>query len=191
MLREQGLRRQHMLDLAGADAEGKRAERAMGGGVAVAAHDGRAGQGPALFRADDVYDALADIVHRQIFDAELARVGLELRDLFARFRIGDAQRAVLGRHIVIGDGQRQIGAARLAMRVAQTFERLRAGDFVHEMAVDIKHRRFTRRFMHQMCVPDLVVESSRRCHDGHTCVQFRGCRISLNGRLASGTAAAA
>jgi hypothetical protein len=49
-----------MLDLRGADAEGQRAEGAVGRGVAVAADDGHAGQGEALLRADDVDDALAD-----------------------------------------------------------------------------------------------------------------------------------
>jgi hypothetical protein len=33
-----------MLDLAGADAEGERAEAAVAGGVAIAADDGRAGR---------------------------------------------------------------------------------------------------------------------------------------------------
>ena len=43
---------EHVLDLARADAEGERAERAVGGGVAVAAHDGhaRAACGPARAR---------------------------------------------------------------------------------------------------------------------------------------------
>ena len=43
-LRE-GLGGEHVLDLAGADAEGERAERAMGGGVAIAADDGHARAG--------------------------------------------------------------------------------------------------------------------------------------------------
>ena len=79
---QQGLGRQHMLDFRGADAEGQRAESAMGGGVAVAADDGGARQGPALFRPDDMHDALADIVHREIFDAEILGVlfqGLDLQ----------------------------------------------------------------------------------------------------------------
>jgi hypothetical protein len=47
-----------MLDLAGADAEGERAERAVRRRVAVAADQGRAGQREALLRPDDVDDAL-------------------------------------------------------------------------------------------------------------------------------------
>ncbi len=55
---EQALGRQHVLDLAGADAEGQRAERAVRRGVAVAADDGHARLGQPQLRADDVDDAL-------------------------------------------------------------------------------------------------------------------------------------
>jgi hypothetical protein len=71
---DQRLRRQHMLDLGGADAEGQRAERAMGRGVAVAADDGGAGQREALLGADDVDDALALVELVEIFDAEFLGV---------------------------------------------------------------------------------------------------------------------
>ncbi|MNT52161.1 hypothetical protein D3C72_1891720 [compost metagenome] len=54
---QQALRGQHVADFAGADAEGQRPERAVGGGVAVAADDGHAGLGEALFRCDHVEDA--------------------------------------------------------------------------------------------------------------------------------------
>ncbi len=62
-----------VLDLAGADAEGQRAERAVGAGVAVAADDRHAGLGDAELRADDVDDALAGVAHGVQADAELAR----------------------------------------------------------------------------------------------------------------------
>ena len=47
-LLNQRLRRQHMLDLGGADAESKRPEGAMGGGVRIAADNGHAGLRKAL-----------------------------------------------------------------------------------------------------------------------------------------------
>ena len=147
-----------MLDLGCADAERQRSERAMRGGMGIAANDGGARQGPALFRPDDMHDALADIVHLQIFDAEFARIVFQRGDLFGGFRIGDALGAVLGRHIVIGDGKRKLRAARLAAGGAQAFESLRTCHFVHQMAVNIEDGGFARRLMHQMCVPDLVVE---------------------------------
>ena len=67
----QGLGGQHVLDLAGADAEGQRTERAVGRGVAVAADDGHARLGPALLGPDDVDDALVGVAHREAGDAEL------------------------------------------------------------------------------------------------------------------------
>ena len=55
---------QDVLDLARPDAEGERTERAVGGGVAVAADDRHARLGPALLGADDVDDALVRVAHR-------------------------------------------------------------------------------------------------------------------------------
>src|SRR5688500_11887384 len=58
----------------GAAAVRERAERPMGRGVAVAAHDGGAGQCETLLGSDHVHDALTAIMLVEIFDAELARV---------------------------------------------------------------------------------------------------------------------
>ena len=60
----QRLRGEHVLDLARADAERQRAERAVGRGVAVAAHDGHARQRAALLGPDHVDDALVRVAHR-------------------------------------------------------------------------------------------------------------------------------
>ncbi len=56
---DQRLGGEHVLDLGRADAVRQRPEGAMRRGVAVAAHDGGAGQREALLGADDVDDALA------------------------------------------------------------------------------------------------------------------------------------
>ncbi len=101
---QERLRRQHHLDLAGADAERQRAERAVGGGVRVAADDGHARLRQAQLRADDVDDALvrrADGVDR---DAELGAVALQLLDLEGRLLVEDGQRSVVGRDGVVGGG---------------------------------------------------------------------------------------
>ena len=80
---------QNVLDLAGADAEGERAERAVRRGVAVAAHDRHARQRAALLGSDDVDDALPGIAHREVDDAELRGVLAQHLDLAGRDRIGD------------------------------------------------------------------------------------------------------
>ena len=59
-------------------------------GMAVAAHQGHSGLGHALLRPDDVDDALADVVDREIGHAELGDVALQHLNLLARFRVGDA-----------------------------------------------------------------------------------------------------
>ena len=93
LLHQQRLRRQHVLDLARADAERERAERAVRAGVRVAADDRHAGQRRALLRPDHVHDALAPVVH-ELGDAVATRdVGVERVDLQARDRVGDAVRA--------------------------------------------------------------------------------------------------
>ena len=86
---QQALRGQHVLDLAGADAEGERAEGAVGGGVAVAADDGHARLREPELGPDDVHDAAAVRRARRAArasrDAELARSSVveRLRELAA------------------------------------------------------------------------------------------------------------
>jgi hypothetical protein len=65
---------EHMLDFAGADPEGESAERPMGGGVAVSAHDRHARLGQAQLGADDVHDALVGVTHREQPDSKLLAV---------------------------------------------------------------------------------------------------------------------
>ena len=112
----QRLRGQHVLDLAGADAEGQRPERAVRGGVAVAADDRHARQRAALLGADDVDDALPGIAHREVGDAELGRVLPQHLDLAGRDRVGDRLVDVGGRDVVVLGGDGQLGAAHARAR---------------------------------------------------------------------------
>ena len=150
-----------MLDLGRADAEGQRAEGAMGRGMAVAADDGHARLGQALLRPDDVDDALADVVHGIVRHAEVARVLLQRLDLDAAFLVGDALAAVAGRHVVVGDGQRGLGAPDLAAGKPQSFEGLRTGHLMHQMAVDIEDAGAILLAVDDVAVPDLVEERAR------------------------------
>jgi hypothetical protein len=77
----QCLGRQHVFHLARADAERQGAERAVGGGVRVAAHDRHARLSGPKLGADDVDDPLVLVAAREQGDAEFAAVlveGLEL-----------------------------------------------------------------------------------------------------------------
>ena len=161
---DQRLRRQHVLDLGRADAVRQRAEGAVRRGVAVAADDRRAGQREALLGADDVDDALARVELVVIFDAEFARVLGELLDLQPALGIGDALAAVGRLDIVVDDGERLLRRAHLAAGQPQAFERLRAGHFMDEMAVDVDERRPVGAGLDDVVVPDLVVHRARLGH---------------------------
>ena len=74
MALEQTLGCEYVLDFAGADAECQRAERPVGGGMAIAADHRHAGLGETKLRADHVDDALALAMHAFQGDAELFAV---------------------------------------------------------------------------------------------------------------------
>ena len=127
-----------MLHFAGADAERQRAERAVRGGVAVAADHGHAGLREAELRSDHVDDALTLAVNPVVRDAELLAVGLELLHLLRGDLVDDGERAVGGRNAVIGGREREVRTADLQAALAQAFERLRRRDFMDEVQVDIE-----------------------------------------------------
>ncbi len=126
-----------MLHFRRADAVGERAEGAVRRRVAVAAHDGGAGQREALLRPDDVNDALALVELVEILDPEILGVLRHDRDLLGAFRIGIGLVTVGGRHVVVDHGQRLLRRMHLAPGGAQALEGLWAGHLVHQMAVDI------------------------------------------------------
>ena len=59
---------------------------------------------------------------------------------------------------MVGHRQGQFRAAHLAAIGTQAFEGLGAGHFMHQVAVDIEDGRLSRLLIHQMRVPDLVVQ---------------------------------
>ena len=107
---------EHVLDLAGADAERDRAERAVRRRVGVAAHDRHARLGEAELRADDVHDALVEVAHRVQADAELLALRAQRLDLRARDRVGDRLVEVGRRDVVVLGGERQVGTTHRAGR---------------------------------------------------------------------------
>ena len=153
-----------MLDFGSTDAVGERAERAVGRGVAVAAHDRGARQGEALLGPDDVHDALAAVELVEILDAELARVLGERDDLHRALGILVRLAAVGGRNVVIDHRERLLRRAHLAAGDAQALERLRRRHLMDEMPVDIDQAGSVRLPIDHVVVPDLIVEAARLCH---------------------------
>ena len=161
-----------MLDLARADAERQRAERAVRRRVAVAADDRHAGQRATLLGPDDVDDALAGIAHRVQRDAELGGVLAQHVDLAGRDRIGDRLVDVGRRHVVVLGGDGELGTPHAATGEPQAVERLRAGHLVDEVQVDVEQVGFAGRRAHDVAVPDLL----RQCLGGmgvsHSEIEF-------------------
>ena len=108
------LRREDMFDFAGADAESQRAERAVRGSVAVAAHKGLAGLRDAEFRTDDVHDTLILAVHVEETHAGFAAVFLEGIELELGIVIENGQCAVGGGDGMVHHRESEIGAADFA-----------------------------------------------------------------------------
>ncbi len=162
-LGDQALGGQHVLDLGGADAVRQRAERAMRGGMRIAADHGHARQGGALLRADHMHDALPRIVHLELEDAEVVAVFVQRLHLQARDLVGNRLQPALafgarGRHVVIGRGDIGVDAPRLAPGQAQAFEGLRRGHFVQDVAVDVDQRRAIVTACDLVQFPQLVVQ---------------------------------
>ncbi|KAG0926697.1 hypothetical protein G6F31_018297 [Rhizopus arrhizus] len=137
-LHQERLGRQHVLDFRRTDTKGQRTQRAVRAGVRVATDDGHAGQGRALLRADHVHDALAQVIHAEFGNAVLIAIGVQRIHLQAGYRVIDTLGAIDRRNVVIRDRQVGARAPRFAPGNRQALERLRAGDFVQQVAVDIE-----------------------------------------------------
>ena len=153
-----------VLHLAGADAEGQRAEGAVGGGVGVAAHDGHARLGEALLGPDHVHDALARVAHRVEAEAELGGVAPHDLHLLGRDRVLDRQVDVGGGDVVVLGGDGEVGPAHRAAGQAQAVEGLRAGHLVDEVEVDVEEVGLARAGVDDVAVPDLLGQRGGRCH---------------------------
>ncbi|VGP59023.1 hypothetical protein SB00610_02828 [Klebsiella quasipneumoniae subsp. similipneumoniae] len=153
----QGLGRQHMFHFGSADAEGQRAERAVGGGMGVAAYNGHPRQGHPLFRAHYVNDALVRVIQVVQLNAELFTVLNQLLHLNAGHLAGRVNVFGLRRDVVIHGGEGFTRLAHLAAVGAQAVKGLRGGNFMHQMAVDIQQRGFVLRLIHHVRIKQFFV----------------------------------
>ena len=162
----QGLGGEDVLDLAGADADRERAERAVRRGVGVAADDDQPGLRVPLLGTDHVDDALAGRAHRVERDVEVLRVGGEGFHLAGADRVGDRTRG--GGDVVVHGGHGEVGPADGAAVQPEALEGLRAGDLVHEVEVDVEDVGLAVGAVNDVAVPDLLSQGPRgiglRCH---------------------------
>src|SRR3546814_21178940 len=85
-------------------------------------------------------------------------VRIQRVDLQLRYGVVDAARAVQRGHVVVGHGQVGADAPRFAAGQGQSFERLRAGDFLQQVAVDVQQTGAVGFLVDDVCVPEFVVK---------------------------------
>ncbi|CFM05296.1 Uncharacterised protein [Bordetella pertussis] len=158
----QGLGRQHMLGLRGADAPGPGAQRPQRRGVAVATGHRHARQHQAQFGRDHVHDALVGVVRAVVADAGARGVGGQRID--HRLAAVHVFAAPPGRggDDVVGDrhvARRTVHGAALR---AQRREGLRAGKIVQQVPVDVDQAAAVGQVGHVVAVPQAVEQGARR-----------------------------
>ena len=163
LLGDERLRSKHVLHFRGANAESQSRASAVRRRVAVAAHDRHAGQRGPLFRAHNMDDALPLVHKREISGrTDALHVLVEGFDLQQCDRIGNSGESLLPtrrRRIVIGRRHNGGFAPGLASGKPQSFKGLRAGDFVHQMAVNVDGGSTVAFGGYHMFIPELVVKS--------------------------------
>ena len=152
-----------MFHFRGADAKRQRAEGAVGGGVGVAADYGGAGQCDAELRPHHVDYALVFVVQIVETDPEFLAVGCQGFHLDASHLAGGGDVLGGGGDVVIHGGPGQIRAAQRALHGAQAVERLRAGHFMHQMAVDVDEGGFPFHFPDHVGVEHFLIEGLGHC----------------------------
>ena len=145
-----------MFHLGCANAERQRTECPMRCCMRITADNGHAGLCEALFRANDMDNALANIFHRKIGNTKFGCIGGKRLNLNPRFLVRNAHRPVGCRYIVVSNSKCAIGGTNLAASIAQAFKSLWAGHFMDKVPVDIDQTGAVILAMHNMCIPYLV-----------------------------------
>jgi len=158
------LRGEHMLHLAGADAECECTECPVCCRVAVAAHDRHARQGATLLWSNDVHDALTGISHWVQRDAKFFGVPAHHLELLGGNGVGNGQVNVGSRHIVVFGGNREVWSANCATVDTQAVERLGARHFMDEVEIYIEEIGLIGAVCHHMAIPHLLGQRERGSH---------------------------
>ena len=162
-LRDKCLGREDMFDLTRPNTERQGTKGAMCARVAVATDYSRTWQSETLLRSDDVDNALPFISEPKIGEFEVLDVLFQRLALQTRVVFLDELRDVLevlprGRwDVVIGGGKSAVCSSYLAASIGKTLERLRRGDLVHQVAVDVQNYGAIVGFVDDMTLKDLVI----------------------------------
>ncbi len=157
-----------MPHFAGADAEGKRAKGPVRAGMAVAADNRHARLRQTLFRPDHMDDTLVFRAQVEERDAEISTVLAHEIQLLPGLRVenrDDPLSVARGRRrAVIHRGNRLVRVADLQAALAQHRKCLRRRDFMHQMKVNVQHRRGILGLRtHDVVIPHLLKQGLWPC----------------------------
>lgn len=128
--------------------------------MGIPANDGRAGQGQAQFGPDNVDDALQVALEVIELDPELPAIVLQGVNLGLGNGISDVE-PVLGGHIVVHCGKREVRTAHSAAGQPQTLKGLGTCHLMDEMPVDVEQDRAVLEGIDHVAVPDLLEKCLR------------------------------
>lgn len=146
-------------------------QRAVRGGVAVAADDRHARLREPQFGADDVYDPLPRIAHAEVLDAVAGAVGAQRLDLMPRLRLGDGEVLVHGGNVVVDRGGDAVGMYHADAAPRESGEGHGRGYLVDVLPVDVEHRAAALLGAHRVRIPDFVQKRPSHATPPSLCVR--------------------
>ena len=105
-----------------------------------------------------MHDAATNVPDAVVRQSQFLRVGVQRLNLHARHRVKNCRESGCSRRVVIGHRNHRLLPPRLSPRQFQPFKRLWAGDFVHQMAVNVEQRRSVALRVNHMRIEKFVVE---------------------------------
>jgi hypothetical protein len=124
--------------------------------VGIAANEGGAREGKAVFRAYNVYYAVFWVPYREIIHAEIAGVLVEGVDLVSGNGVGDGLFLTEGGDVVVGHAGDLAGSENGETAGAEAGKGLRGSDFVAIHAVDVELCGAVGELGNDVSVPDFV-----------------------------------
>ena len=128
-----------------------------------------------------MHDALMRVIEIVQAHAEIAAVLPQRFNLLSRDNVLDRKVPIDRGHVVVLRCDGQLRLADFAASDSKSFERLRAGDFVDQVQIDVEHRLFAGFVVDHMLVPDFFEQSLRGVGD-HCEPKLKNCMVR-SGRL--------
>ena len=147
---------ENVADLAGANPKSHGPEGTVGRGVRIAAGDGRAGLGDALFGSDDVDDALLSRRDIEKGHPEVGAIFAQLLDHRVGEGVLEGFDPLVGRDDMVDGGKGAFGKGDFEAKIPKHTKGLRAGDLVNEMSSDKELSRAVGQFFDGVPIPNFM-----------------------------------